>query len=702
MTSAHRWQWLRSALKGLTPVLLGAAALTAVPRAARADICFQTPAVLPGLSGAPIWKTPGVVRADLNEPRWAAAPQTWFDSDPTGTDGRYRIMVDSAYTELSVSFQAPTDLSSPSSADKIYFAFTTDGITAGLAKGISISVNNSGGTDPADAVVIQEYAYNGATWNAPLTPPPSWLVAPSVWRNNVQHDAAWGINFKINLAGAGLSAAAPFKIFLGLHKEDEVNSALSVNLSSPSPTGALVPNTLFVADPNHWANAAAINAGCPDGIALDGTQISSDAIDTGLPAPNEVNTTSGAINHFFARPAIPAAIAVGLSSGEFLAKFHIANWGSIADPAAAWTPLPGDEPGGAGRWVRNGDAPALNPSVLGLTCSANTATTTCGIPTPTEAHQCMYVELKEAPVNTVAIKTATAFTNMWFKPLSNFSAPAEISVKGLKAKLFHDDKPRDVYVYVYPKNLPPHGNEPIYLPTDKMAATRRFAETPPPIYGRVNNQVAGVDAKPPANLATPAILARPAPRKPAVVPAAAKTGGAGNPQVPLRPLPLPTTGIGDLDLDPRQALGAVWPSYDVHVYYDSGKTITINGKTTKQLVPMFPFTSFHSHEGPLYGFSHSFKLEGGAELQELRPDVFLLHIPSEGVAHVVTSITAIETPKGHGPPGGCPKGPPPVEFNGHCGCRVPGQTSGGRAPLTLLAAGALGLAFARRSRSRRG
>ena len=63
---------------------------------------------------------------------------------------------------------------------------------------------------------------------------------------------------------------------------------------------------------------------------------------------------------------------------------------------------------------------------------------------------------------------------MQFQPLSDFSAPAEISVKGLKAE-FHDDKPRDIYVYIYPKNMPAPGRKPIFLPTDKMAATRRFA-----------------------------------------------------------------------------------------------------------------------------------------------------------------------------------------------------------------------------------
>ena len=103
--------------RGVAQVLLTTAALAAITTSAHADVCFPTPVALPGLSGVPLWKGNGVLRAELNEPRWAAAPLTWFASDPTGADGLYRIMVDSAYSELSVSFQAPTDLGSVSNAD---------------------------------------------------------------------------------------------------------------------------------------------------------------------------------------------------------------------------------------------------------------------------------------------------------------------------------------------------------------------------------------------------------------------------------------------------------------------------------------------------------------------------------------------------------------------------------------------------------
>jgi hypothetical protein len=656
------------------------------------------------LSGVPIWEgATGFVRTELNEPRWAAAPQTGFASDATGNEGLYRIMVDPTYTELTVSYQAPTDLGTPSAADVIYFGFTTDGLGGNAAKGVAIQVNGSGATDPTDATTVQQHNYDVAgtpQWTAPPVAPP-WLTNAAVWRNNVAGDAAWGINFKVNLTAAGLSASSAFKIMLALHKQDEANVPLSVNVSTPDPMlNALLPGTLFIADPTKWQATVPINSGCAAGITINGGQIGTKNVDMGNPAPNEVNTTNGAVNQFYATPTIPGSIP--LFSGLFQGKFHVANWGSIGASDAPWTPIPS---GGA---VVNGVSPAPDDSTIEFNCPANTATETCGIPTPAQPHQCVYVELKAVPGQTVPFTTATAYTNMWFKPLSNFSEPAEISVKGLK-QLFHDDKPRDVYVYIYPKNMPPQGRKPIFLPTDKMAATRRFAEMPTiPVRHVERSPVGAVDAnanqkmlaaKPRALAAKPGAQAAVAVAKPgAILAPPAKTGNGGINR-PLPMLPLPQTGIGDLDLNARQALAAVWPTYDVHVYYDSGKTITIGGKTTKQLVPMFPFTSFHSHEGPLFGFSHGFKLAGGAELKELRPDVYLLRIPSEGVAHVVTDVTAIETPKGgEGTGPGCP---PSVEHNVHCGCRVPGGSDRDQSRWGLLAASALGIAFARRRRTRR-
>ncbi|MEP7050751.1 MAG: hypothetical protein ABJB12_10375 [Pseudomonadota bacterium] len=154
-----------------------------------------------------------------------------------------------------------------------------------------------------------------------------------------------------------------------------------------------------------------MNAGCPGGITLSSDQIGTRNTVSGIPAPTVIDTTNGAVNRFYVTPSIPASFALSLSPGEFQASFHVANWSAVAAPDAAWAPVPN------GTAVGNGISPAPNKSTIEFACPPNTASTTCGIPTPTQTKQSVYVELKPAPGNTVPITTAAAYVNMEFKCL---------------------------------------------------------------------------------------------------------------------------------------------------------------------------------------------------------------------------------------------------------------------------------------------
>lgn len=641
---------------GNAAVLIGVLALLLPSESvAQNETCFPKPVALPGLSGPPDWTSPGTVRDELNEPRWAAAPQLGFTSDPTDAEGSYRILVNAAHTELSVSFQAPTDPDVISNADSIYFALTTDGVSGTLAQGVRIHLPNSG-TDPVDVsgnAQLYTYDAGGGGWSSPLGTSPPWLKEAAAWRTDPT--TAWGVNFKIDLTEAtiaSLNLSAPFKVMFAMHKRDEA-AGVGINLWTPDPgcltndppgscVKSLHSGTLLIDDPSEWVDALAIDSGCPGGITISGSQIRTTNEDPpGTPAPNKINTTDGATNTFLADPTYPTAP----SAGDIQGKFHVANWGSIADSNAAWDEIP------------NGEA-VLNDGtgLLSFTCPANTATTTCDLPTPSEDHQCVYVELKPAPGQTARFTRAAAYRNMQFKPLSTFSQKAEISVKGLE-ELLGNKKDRKVYVYVYAKNMPEHGKEPVWLKTDQMAATRRHAENPQP---RVTEERRRENEK------------------------------------GVRRISTPRTGIGDLDLKPQQALATVWPTYDVHVYYDSGRKIRIDDKEIPHLVPMYPFSYYLSHEGPLFGFSHELKKVTGAEMKKVRDDVYLFQIPNEKSVTVSTSFEAHEEPKGGKPDGdqpcpecpeACPEGKECKE-SGPCGCRFPG--SRGKGSLWLLLASLVG------------
>ncbi|HKO49800.1 MAG TPA: hypothetical protein VJV79_18850 [Polyangiaceae bacterium] len=381
--TAHRWR---------VTSLLGASLLSVAARPAQADVCFSTPAALPGLSGIPIWKAPGVVRSELNEPRWNAAPRLGFENDPGGNAGLYRVMVDSTRSTLAVSFQAPSQLSTPGNADVIYFGFTTSRTESLEAKSVAIQVNGIGATDPSDAGVIQQHNYDAGTWTSPLGAP-KWLQDPSVWRNNVARDAAWGINFKVDLAAAGLNVTNSFKIQLAMRKHDDGTPAHNVDLSTPDPGAhALLSGTLLINDPAKWAYASALIGGCAGGLTLASEQIGSRNTRGG----NLLDTTPGSVNHFFARPTVPGP--VGLFPGLFQASFYMVSCNAPA--AATWGKL--------GR-VSNGSAPATDDATVELVCPANTASTTCGVATPTSEQQCLVVALEAAASQVAPIERAVAY-----------------------------------------------------------------------------------------------------------------------------------------------------------------------------------------------------------------------------------------------------------------------------------------------------
>jgi hypothetical protein len=268
------------------------------------------------------------------------------------------------------------------------------------------------------------------------------------------------------------------------------------------------------------------------------------------------------------------------------------------------------------------------------------------------------------------IQQAAAYRNMEFGPLSKWSVPATITLRGLQ-KVTGAAADRDVYLYVETHNLPPRGREPIQLSHADLAAARAYSLKPPP------RPPTGKGGRPPPN--AEAGRTGPAPGKPVAPPV---------PPVPPTLLELPL-------LTGEQALTQVFPTYRILAYYDSGKTTTIKGKVQKVLIPMAPFGFYMSHEGPFFGFSH--KLEFlDAQWQEIAPNLYLVHVGNEGSFRVKTSVEAEEQvftppppPTGANPPPPPPTTPPLPPTRTQCSCDMVRSTP--LSPAAFLAGG-LGLA----------
>lgn len=661
--------------------LVGAVLL---PGTARANLCAPPPTSVPGLPGAPSWTGTPPIRTDLNEPRWAAGPLTSFASDATYNEGHFRIMTNAARDRLFVSMQTSNDHGTPTATDQVFFGLAKEvSGTYPIAQAVRIRVNP--GSAPGNFIPANDfrlYSYD-ATWTtSDMVTPPGWVLDPAVWSNAPGDGVDWGINFVINLTDLGISPTDEFKLLLAMTIRDETNGNDST-ISTLTPTN---PTTgfnaqLLASSPDNWKDADTTGSGCVGGITLSGAHIS-----TNNTSPHEIETMDGHVNVFSAQPNYGA---VPIFDNLLQAEFRIANWGSIADPNAGWALIPG-----ANAVPNQGTA-----GLIEFTCPPNTPTQTCGMPVPAQKHQCVQVRLNYGPganQDIAPIATAAAYRNMDFVPLSSHERVAEISVRGLNA-ILGDTQDREVYLYVYPRNLPGHGEKQHFLATDAMAETKRRIFVPP---------------KPPVQVKDPKAaheLIQGKRRLTAVRPqlGAARPNPTHVPQKPLQDsVRDPSLGARQPSLvHPELALKKVWPHYEVRPYYHTGKTVTEDGKEYRALVAMYPFTLYYSHEGPLFGFSHQLELVGGGRLEELQapsdtqPGLYKLTIPNEGVARLRTSVEAHEEPKRGGVaqerPADCP--PCKVERKSHCNCSVPGLA----APLNPLLLASLGVGAAALLRRRR-
>jgi hypothetical protein len=95
------------------------------------------------------------------------------------------------------------------------------------------------------------------------------------------------------------------------------------------------------------------------------------------------------------------------------------------------------------------------------------------------------------------------------------------------------------------------------------------------------------------------------------------------------------------------------PTYIVHTYYDTGKTVMLKGVQNPILLPQIAFGYYVIPHASVLGWTN--KLEGATTIA---PNAYQIAMPSNGIAHVRTSITAVETGGGgfpwcdHGTSGG--------------------------------------------------
>lgn len=198
-------------------------------------------------------------------------------------------------------------------------------------------------------------------------------------------------------------------------------------------------------------------------------------------------------------------------------------------------------------------------------------------------HQCMLVELRgsgSGPTGgAVTFINESVYRNMRFEEASTFSDVATISAKGLPP--IEDATERELYLYLEKRNMPVEVNE------DVWRSNKRF----------IDYHLARIRGE--------------------------------DPQSPYRKDPP----------DDYTALAKLMPTYVVHVYHDTGRTVRRNGKERRVFKTQPSFGYYVDHQGKLAGWSTA--LDGAEPVGD---GWYHLRV-EDGGSHVVrTRIQGHESP----------------------------------------------------------
>ncbi len=592
-------------------------------------ICIPKAQGVPGFywNQPPYWLPGGAFPqyTALDDPRWRGATRQGFPLlSGTSEEMAFRALYHTdggGDSSLYLSWHVKFDPSLNNGGDMLYVGLRPNGSADSLV--LRLTPFNIIPAVAQAATQIDAPAIGGSVQAFTKTGGGGWTLAgvEPDWINDNTHvwlaAAApfyWAVQMRIPITGAagvldngGLNLAADFNMWY----TQQVTMPAAVTfyewLPGQPPTSAISILSNNFPDPANWdtfhLSTGAGDPVCPTtgGISLTyadigttntpASQISYSLVD---PRPN---------NTFFARPRNYTSNPLNI--GDMTARFRIANWGSVADPAVSWEDIPG------GASVANVDPipplaagaspPATNP--IRFNWALNNADI-ANLITGKTTHKCVLVELSGAGLT---FFNDSAYRNMDFVSASTFQRQAEINILGLDP-LGGGGVGRDVYLAVEEINMP----DTVRQGDDK--------ETP---YVAVWPYELGEqpdDNEKESEAATAKRDRGDKGERPLMIPAVEALAMAKNGRFPL------------------ERLEQFMPTVRVHVYHDTGERVTIQGKEMPVVRAQASYGYYVEHEGDLYGWDQT--LQGAQKIAE---NFYLLAVPDSGVATVTNTIMAIDT-----------------------------------------------------------
>ena len=576
---------------------------------AQTYLCPPAPEGVFGLPGGPRFTDsplPDAFASQLDDPRWNGSWREDF-ADSTSTEAGARILNDG--TSLFFSLQAIADPDGAQvGSDAVYLGFSKDGNTGVVVKVLMDAASPAAGfTNDATSISTASWwktANGGATGWPKQGLPQTWASSSTihVWTGDgTANGAAWGFNAKLSLAdlGTALGLGTPLNgPFFMWYQIDVETPTTTVHYAWPAGTAVAFDTTTAPsctpANPcallpvNTWGNVnPTAVANCPTGISIDPMSIGTQPVTAGVPSTTVHFGAGHPANNFVAELTNTDALNPP-TANSVQGRFRIADWGSQIGVGGSWTDV---ATVGTTTTAAHG-ANAATPTEVLLSCINppfnNTNDSCYQLPAGAPTDQCLLVELSQNNGSGMRFVHDSARRNMDFVNASTFERSAEISLKGL-APLPGSPGTRDVYIYVRTLHLP------------AVTDGNHQAPVPPPV--------------PPLPVGKNREAA-----------AAAAATNQGPPRYRQ---------------STYERIASVTPTYEVHVYHDTGKTESVGGQTRHVLEPQAPFGYFVEHAGDLSGWKHALVGEGFV-LDEISPNFYHAKIPDNGAVRVHTTISSCQ------------------------------------------------------------
>ena len=614
------------------------------------NVCIPNAVGVPFLSGPPNWFNAALPQPqfwpDVDDPRWRGAFLRTFGGAAASEHVAYRALRDatSLYLQWNVTVDPQLD-----ELDELWVAFSPGpGQDDVLIQIVPFANSNTNVSPPVAAASVQVLTRTPGAAFAPLAAVPAWLQAATTQTRvmRVVGDGRWAVLMRVPIVAPpnGINLANTFKMWSGTM----VSHAAGV-VEYNYPEAVDLTNVLASTNNTGWSDVrrdvAPTDASCIRGVSIVSSDIGTEANGTQCTAAGPLSTS---INLTLPGPVLGSTTLCArplnetggnIPANDIQATFRNANWGTQPTAAQAITTA----------WTRVNSTPATNTAAIGnnakgalefdwlMTRNDGTVNDVCtftpqpnGIvcnplpPVPRWIHQCMLVELGGAPGITFPVSSVAQ--NMNFVSASRFEREAEVSVRGLQPAPGAPPQ-RDVYLYVQTNNMPAQVNgnpRPRARPTPNPSSGGFFAPKPGGGSG-------GASTSKPGGTPAPKPGAPPAKPVPPAGPSVVRDATVSvnqSPDVEIEPLPK----------SQYEQLRETAPTYQVHGFHDTGRTITLRGRPFKVLEPQSSFGYFVDHTGTLLGWRH--ELEGA---EKIAPNYYHLGVDNGGAARVTTIIEAIDS-----------------------------------------------------------